>query len=238
MTALLQIENLHKYYGGVHALNNISLSLEAGTVLGLVGDNGAGKSTLMKCITGAERQDNGQINFDGNVIEPGNTTHSRSLGIEMIYQNLNLCPQLDVTSNVFLGREIKGKFLLNNAKMKKKARDILSNLNAEIDTNSIVNELSGGQQQAIAIARAMAFNPKLIIMDEPTAALGVREVQKVLSLVKNLKKQGITVIIISHRLADIFEVADQIIFMRHGENLEDKSIDELSLQSLTKMLMS
>lgn len=240
MSGLLEAKNLQKYYGGVHALKDVSLRIDAGEVVGLVGDNGAGKSTLMKCVTGAERHDGGTITFAGRTLEPGSPHDSRGSGIEMIYQNLNLCPQLDVVSNIFLGRELRKSwlFFLDGRAMRKKAGEILASLNAEIDPGSVVGKLSGGQQQAVAIARAMTFNPRLVIMDEPTAALGVREVAKVLALIKNLKAQGIAVIIISHRLADIFEVADRIVFMRRGEVREDRPAKDITLSELTALLVS
>lgn len=238
--ALLDIQHVDKHYGGIHALDDVSLIVETGTVVGLVGDNGAGKSTLMKCITGAERQDDGTIVFDGEQLNPSDPHHSRKAGIEMIYQNLNLCPQLDVVSNIFLGRELcKTPWpFLNERAMQSRVHDILGTLNADIDLKAFAGKLSGGQQQAVAIARAMTFEPKLVIMDEPTAALGVREVQKVLTLIKNLRKQDIAVIVISHRLTDIFEVADRIVFMRRGTVREDKPASDLTLPQLTEMLVS
>lgn len=234
----LEVNALNKHYGGVHALKDISFSLNAGTVLGLVGDNGAGKSTLMKCITGAENPDSGYIRFNG--YDVSHKPHdSRMAGIEMIYQDLNLCPQLDVTTNIFLGREIKtATCFLNDRLMQDKAREILERLNADISISTPAGLLSGGQQQAVAIARALLADPKLLIMDEPTAALGVREVEKVLKLIQSLKANGITVIIISHRLTDIFEVADRIILMRRGEIRDDKPVSQTSLQDITEKILA
>jgi len=234
----LEIHALNKHYDGVHALKNISFSLDTGKVLGLIGDNGAGKSTLMKCVTGAEKPDAGHIHFNGQDVS-GRPHDSRLAGIEMIYQDLNLCPQLDVSSNIFLGQEIKSSScFLNDRLMREKSREILARLNADIPVDTPVGQLSGGQQQAVAIARALLANPKLLIMDEPTAALGVREAGKVLALIQSLKANGITVIIISHRLADIFEVADRIILMRRGEIREDKPVLQTSIQEITEKILA
>ncbi len=234
----LEIQSINKHYGGVHALKDVSFSLDAGTVLGLVGDNGAGKSTLMKCITGAENPDSGHIRFNDHDVS--HRPHdSRMAGIEMIYQDLNLCPQLNVTTNIFLGREIKtATCFLNDRLMQNKAQEILQRLNADIPINTPAGLLSGGQQQAVAIARSLLAEPKLLIMDEPTAALSVREVEKVLKLIQSLKANGITVVIISHRLSDIFEVADRVILMRRGEIREDKPISQTSLQDITEKMLA
>ncbi len=240
---LLNIENIQKHYGGVHALNDVSLSVERGTVLGLVGGNGAGKSTLMKCVTGAESADSGTIFFDGHILIQGDPHTSRLAGIEMIYQELNLCSQQNVISNIFLGREQVLKFLgvrtplLHFGKMKRKAAALLSSLNTEIDVEKPAGKLSGGQQQAVAIARALLTEPKLLIMDEPTAALGLREAAKVLDLIRSLKKQQITIILVSHRLKDVFEVADQIVLMRHGAIKMNKLIDEVSLTEVSQNIL-
>ena len=240
---LLQIEHLHKYYGNVHALDDVSLALESGTVLGIVGDNGAGKSTLMKCITGSEKPSGGAIFFDNSPLPKGSPHASRQAGIEMIYQNLDLCLQQDVVENIFLGREKRIKVmgvempLLDITGMEREARTLIGRLNAEINVRKKAGALSGGQQQAVAIARALLFHPRLLIMDEPTAALGVREVAIVLDLIRALKKQGIAVILVSHRLGDIFEVADRVVLMRHGRLIEDKLIAETSLPELTQKII-
>ncbi|HRK98016.1 MAG TPA: ATP-binding cassette domain-containing protein [Alphaproteobacteria bacterium] len=239
---LLRIEGLHKHYGGVHALDDVSLSVDTGTVIGLVGDNGAGKSTLMKCVTGAEKPDHGSIVFDGQPI--GLTPFdSRQAGIEMIYQDLDLCLRQDVTANIFLGREdlvhlwgMQTPFM-NHKAMNESGRALIQTLNADIDVSKEAGSLSGGQRQAVAIARALLHHPKLLVMDEPTAALGVREITKVLNLIRSLKDQGITVILISHRLSDIFEVADRIVMMRHGKIVDDNAVSETSLTKVTQRLM-
>ncbi len=240
---LLHINELQKHYGGVHALAGVSLTVNTGEVVGLVGDNGAGKSTLMKCITGSESPDSGTITFNDAPLSFGDPHGSRRAGIEMIYQDLNLCPQHDATANIFLGREMKGSFFgvplpfLDLAEMEKRAQALLGGLNSEINIRKCVGALSGGQQQAVAIARALLFKPKLLIMDEPTAALGVKESARVLDLIRTLKKQGISIILISHRLGDIFEVADRVVLMRHGAVVEDKAISETSIGELTSRIL-
>jgi len=239
---LLEIKNLHKHFGGIHALNDVSVKIAKGSVVGIVGDNGAGKSTLMKCISGAYSADSGEIYFEDLKLAQADPKRTRSLGIEMIYQDLNLCPQQDVVSNIFLGCELQKKLFrvinfLDKKKMREEAGLVLSRLNADVPLETAAGRLSGGQQQAVAIARAMLYSPKLVIMDEPTAALAVREVDKVCKLVKALKAQGVSVIIISHRLADIFEVADRIVVMRRGEIREDKAIGDTNIKEITSFII-
>lgn len=241
---LLQSEHLDKHYGGVCALDNVSLSLGQAEILGLVGDNGAGKSTLMKCITGAESPDGGTVIFNGTVLASGSPHASRQAGIEMIYQTLELCAQQDVVSNVFLGREsslhLAGVRLpfLDSGFMRKTATSLIAQLNENIDVKRKAGTLSGGQRQAVAIARALLFQPRLLIMDEPTAALGLRESTKVLDLVRILKQKGISVILISHRLRDIFETADRVALMKHGKIAGNWAIDKISLPELAERIMA
>ena len=241
---ILELRNVNKYFGGLHALKHIDLSIEEGSIIGLVGDNAAGKSTLVKSITGAVAPDTGRIVFQGSDLRYGDPYSTRQFGIEMIYQHLNLCLQFDVTANIFLGRELrislKGMQLpfLAHHLMARRAQSVIDRLNAEISVNTMTGVLSGGQQQTVAIARAILFTPKLLIMDEPTAALGVREVLCVLQVIHRLKAEGMTIILISHRLADIFEVADRIVFMRRGEIRADKAIYETTLSEVNEMLIS
>lgn len=241
---LLEINRLTKSYGGVTALNNVSLTVDNSEIIGLVGDNGAGKSTLMKCITGTENADSGTLAFNGTPLKNHSPYISRQMGVEMIYQNLNLCPQQNVTTNLFLGHEIRKSLLgfktpfLAHSQMEKAAKTILSGLNSDIDVTQKVQFLSGGQQQAVAIARAILFSPKLVIMDEPTASLAVKEIPKVLNIIKNLKKTGITVILISHRLSDIFEVSDRIVFMRRGEIRLDTPANKTSIEDITQKIIA
>lgn len=236
--SILEIRNLNKYFGGIHAIKDISLSIEDGSIVGIAGDNGAGKSTLMKCIAGAYKQDSGKIIFNGAPLKSGSPQYARKMGIEMIYQNLWICPQLDVTSNIFLGKEIcKSKFpIIDNQLMQKKSKDILEQLNSEISPDTIAGNLSGGQQQAVAIARAMISDAKLVIMDEPTAALGIRETHKTFELIKKMKTHGLTILIISHRLSDFLEICDRMVFMRQGQIYEDTPSKDLTESQLTAIL--
>lgn len=220
---LLTLQGIRKSFGAVDVLHGVDLSVEAGEVIGLVGDNGAGKSTLMKTITGIYRADSGSIQLNGQDILPLDPGQRRQLGIEMIYQDLSLAKQQDVAANIFLGREpVKRLFglfpwFVDKAEMDRQAAKMIERLGAHLPSiNRSVGSFSGGQQQTVAIARALTFNPKLVIMDEPTAALAVREVQSVLDLIRRLKSEGIAVILISHRLNDVLAVTDRIVVLRHG----------------------
>ncbi|WP_192243447.1 ATP-binding cassette domain-containing protein [Mesorhizobium silamurunense] len=220
---LLSLHGIRKSFGAVDVLHGVDLSVAAGEVVGLVGDNGAGKSTLMKTITGIYRADTGSIEFDGKDILALDPGQRRRLGIEMIYQDLSLAKQQDVASNIFLGREPTKRLLglfpgfVDKAEMDRQAARMVERLGAHLPSiNRSVGSFSGGQQQTVAIARALTFNPKLVIMDEPTAALAVREVQSVLDLIRRLKSEGIAVILISHRLNDVLSVTDRIVVLRHG----------------------
>jgi ABC-type sugar transport system ATPase subunit len=219
---LLVLSGIRKSFGAVDVLHGVDLTVEAGEVVGLVGDNGAGKSTLMKTITGIYRADAGSITFNGVDILQLDPGQRRELGIEMIYQDLSLARQQDVASNIFLGREPTKKLFglfrfVDKATMDRQAEKMVERLGAHLPSiNRSVGSFSGGQQQTVAIARALTFNPKLVIMDEPTAALAVREVQSVLDLIRRLKSEGIAVILISHRLNDVLSVTDRIVVLRHG----------------------
>jgi ABC-type sugar transport system ATPase subunit len=220
---LLALSGIRKSFGAVDVLHGVDLNVAAGEVVGLVGDNGAGKSTLMKTITGIYRADAGSITFDGRDILQLDPGQRRELGIEMIYQDLSLAKQQDVSSNIFLGREPTKKLfgvipgIVDKATMDRQAARMIERLGAHLPSiNRSVGSFSGGQQQTVAIARALTFNPKLVIMDEPTAALAVREVQSVLDLIRRLKSEGIAVILISHRLNDVLSVTDRIVVLRHG----------------------
>ena len=220
---LLHLKGIRKSFGAVDVLHGVDLTVHRGDVVGLVGDNGAGKSTLMKTITGIYRADAGDIEFDGRSILALDPGERRQLGIEMIYQDLSLAKQQDVASNIFLGREPVKKWfgivpgIVDKALMDRQAERMIERLGAHLPSiNRSVGSFSGGQQQTVAIARALTFDPKLVIMDEPTAALAVREVQSVLDLIRRLKSEGIAVILISHRLNDVLAVTDRIVVLRHG----------------------
>ncbi len=221
---LLRLSGIEKSFGAVGVLHGVDLDVAAGEVVGLVGDNGAGKSTLMKTVTGIYRADAGSIELDGADIQHLDPGQRRQLGIEMIYQDLSLAKQQDVANNIFLGREPVRKWLgilpgiVDKARMNREAHNMIERLGAHLPSiDRPVGSFSGGQQQTVAIARALTFNPKLVIMDEPTAALAVREVQSVLDLIRRLKSEGIAVILISHRLNDVLSVTDRIVVLRHGQ---------------------
>src|SRR5262245_1006831 len=237
--SLLVLDNVSKPFGPVEALCGIGLELDRGTVLGLVGDNGAGKSTLMKCVAGACRPDAGEIRFEGRALTGLDTRDIRRRGIEMIHQDLALSPQQDVAANIFLGREPTRRLLglplgvIDQTKIEREARQIIERLGAPIPpVRHLVGRLSTGQQQSVAIARALAAMPKLVIMDEPTAALAVREVDLVLELIRELKRRGITVILASHELTDIFAVCDRIVALRRGRIIADAPTAETTMHKL------
>ena len=237
--SLLELDDVRKSFGSVEALRGVTFNVEPGEVVGLVGDNGAGKSTLMKTITGVYQPDGGSIRFDGFSLSSKHPGEIRSLGIEMIYQDLALARMQDVASNIFLGREPTRQVLgtpiriLDRARIEREAEVMLKKLGARVPSvQYIVGQLSGGQQQSVAIARALTFNPKLVIMDEPTAALAVREVEHVLDLIRTLKAEKIAIILISHRLTDVFAVCDRIIAHRQGVVVADDPIAMTSMNDV------
>jgi fructose transport system ATP-binding protein len=228
MEPILVAKNLSKKYGKVVALDNANLELYPGEVLGVIGDNGAGKSTLIKVLCGAVVPDSGEILLDGKNVNFTSPIEARTLGIETVYQNLALSPALSITDNMFLGREIRqkgfmGKFLrfLDKKAMAEEARKRLSELGLLTiqNINQLVETLSGGQRQGVAVARATSFGTKLVIMDEPTAALGVKESRRVLELIGEVRARGIPIILISHNMPHVFEVADRIHVHRLGTRL-------------------
>jgi ABC-type sugar transport system ATPase subunit len=221
-TTVVEMRNIKKSFAAVRALRGVDLVLHHNEVLGLVGDNAAGKSTLMKILSGAYLPDEGEIFIEGKKEHITDPLHARHLGIEMVYQDLALVNHLDVAANVFLGREAMSSPLgligvMNKRHMEQETKRLLDRLRINISSVRLdVERLSGGQRQAVAIARTTAFNAKVIIMDEPTAALSVAAIDKVLDLVRELKAQGCSIIIISHRLEDIYQVSDRMIVLRHG----------------------
>lgn len=217
---ILEMKNIYKSFGGLRALVNVNLFLKHSEIVGLVGDNAAGKSTLMKILSGAYHADDGQIFFNGTEVHVTNPRVARQLGIEMVYQDLELCKNLDVPANLYLGRELHTESFfkfLKKRNMEQQSLDILRRLKIDIkNPRQKVNKLSGGQQQAVAIGRAVSFNPKIVIMDEPTANLALVEIEKVLELTMRLKSHGISIVFISHRLDDVFRVSDRIYVLKHG----------------------
>jgi fructose transport system ATP-binding protein len=223
---ILQARNLVKTFGRVVGLDGVSLDLYPGEVLAIIGDNGAGKSTLIKCLTGAEVPDSGELKVSGQPVHFKRPQDARAHGIETVYQNLAVSPALDVASNLFLGREerLPGPLgsifrVLDTKGMRRKAKEELTRLGISTlqDVTVPVENLSGGQRQAVAVARAAAFGSKVVVLDEPTAALGVRESNQVLQLVRDLRDRGLPVILISHNMPHVFDVADRIHIQRLGK---------------------
>jgi ABC-type sugar transport system ATPase subunit len=229
-TPIVEMRNIHKRFGAVQALRGVDLELYPGEILGLVGDNAAGKSTLMKVLSGAYLPNEGEILLNGQPAHIANPEDSRRLGIEMVYQDFALCNNLDVAANVFLGREVVRWRLgplrwMNKRTMEQRASAMLDRLRIDISSVRLrVENLSGGQRQAVAIGRAIAFDAKVIIMDEPTAALSVAAIDKVLDLISSLREHGASIIIISHRLEDIFRIGDRVAVLRQGRKVADRPV--------------
>ena len=218
---LLELRGVSKAFGSVQALMDVDFEARAGEVMALVGDNGAGKSTLIKCVAGIHPMDEGEVYFDGERVTIHSPKEASKLGIEVVYQDLALCDNLDVVQNMYLGREAHNAFqVLNEAPMEARTRETLAGLRVTTikSIRQTVATLSGGQRQSVAVARAVMWNSKLVILDEPTAALGVAQTEQVLALVNRLAEQGLAVVLISHNLHDIFETATRITVLRLGRN--------------------
>ncbi len=244
MEPLLRVENLTKRFGGLTAVDHASLEVNVGEVVGLLGDNGAGKSTLIKMISGVYAPDEGEIYFDGQKLNMIGPRDARDRGIETIYQDLALAENLDVGANIFLGREILRPYLggliktVDRNGMREESKKALDRLNIHLPSlKQEVNSLSGGQRQAVAIARSIYWNARLMIMDEPTAALGVSEQRKVLRLVKTLCDQGVPVILISHNMQDVFAVSTRIIVMRRGKKVGERVTSETSPDEIVSLMV-
>jgi simple sugar transport system ATP-binding protein len=239
---ILEARNISKYFGTITALDNVQLTARRGECLGVVGDNGAGKSTLMKVLSGLYKPSLGSLFFNGKEKTLESPRDSQKLGLEMVYQDLALAGNLPIGENIFLGREPIKNYgfvkLLDYKKIKELSEAHLDKLKIHVKSSEQkVEELSGGQRQAIAIARATAFNSKIVIMDEPTAALAIKEVSKVLDLINNLKKIGVSVIIISHRMDDIFAVCDRVMALFQGTNFADSKLSETSRDEVIGWIM-
>lgn len=244
MENILRVENLTKRFGGLTAVDKASMEVNAGECIGLLGDNGAGKSTLIKMISGVYAPDEGDIYFKGNKVTFSGPREARDVGIETIYQDLALAENLDVGANIFLGREILRSYLggliktVDRNKMRQESAKALERLNIRVPSLvQQVRTLSGGQRQAVAIARSIYWDARLMIMDEPTAALGVAEQRKVLRLVKVLCDQGVPVIIISHNMQDVFAVSSRIIVMRRGKKVGERITSETSADEIVSLMV-
>ncbi len=239
---LLEARGISKRFGGVHALENVDFSVDAGEVVALAGDNGAGKSTLTKIISGVFPPDSGVLYYQGSRVAFANPQDARARGIETIYQDLALADNLDVGANVFLGREpMTRRFFLpviDRARMRAGAAQTLDRLDIGLDRlDRPVRALSGGQRQCVAIGRALHWNARVLIMDEPTAALGVPEQRKVIALIQSLKAHGVGIVFISHNLADIFAVADRIVVLRRGVNAGERPRAAANPDEIVRMMV-
>ena len=238
--ALLELRDISKHFGAIEALRGVDLDLEQGEVVGLMGDNGAGKSTLVKCIAGNFRPSTGEIRLEGQVQHFHKPADARERGIEVVYQDLALCNNLTAAENVFLGREIKKSYgpfqFLDYARMYARAGEIFAELKSETRPRDLVRRMSGGQRQAVAIARTRLKDAKLVLMDEPTAAISVRQVKEVLDLILRLRDKGMAVVLISHRMPDVFTVCDRVVVMRRGTKVADKAIADSSPEEVTGLI--
>lgn len=238
--ARVEMVDIHKRFGALEVLRGVNLRVGAGEVIGLVGDNGAGKSTLMKMLAGAVTPDSGRILIDGVEMTRAGPRAAREHGIEMVYQDLALCNDLDVAANLFLGREIYRPLTrrLDHKRMHTEAAEDLRRLHIRVsDTSQEVGTLSGGQRQAVAIARAVTFDPKVLVLDEPTAALAAKEVEMVLQLIRDVSARGVSVILITHRLQDLFEVCDRFVVLYEGVQHRELYPDQTDLSELVTAMM-
>jgi len=239
MTPLVEMRHMHKRFGGVHAVEDVTIDLHAGEVVGLLGHNGAGKSVLMKMLSGAHQPDEGEIRINGQKVEINSPRDARDLGIETIYQTLALADNLAAPANLFLGREIvSGVGTLNEDHMQSETRKVIQRLNPNF-TNIMdpVRTMSGGQRQSVAIARAVYFNAKILIMDEPTAALGPHETAMVADLIKQLKKEGIGIFMVSHDLHDVFDLSDRVSVMKNGRLVGTRNTRDVTKDDVLGMII-
>ena len=239
--ALLELRGVSKSFGAVRALDGADFAVAEGQVMALVGDNGAGKSTLIKCVAGIHAIDEGEIVFDGEAVQVTGPKDSAALGIEVVYQDLALCDNLDVVQNMYLGRERLATLRrLDELPMEQTARETLKGLSVTTlkSVRQTVAGLSGGQRQSVAVAKAVMWNSRVVILDEPTAALGVAQTRQVLDLVKRLGDQGLAVVIVSHNLSDVFEVADAITVLRLGRDVARFDVAQTNQQQVVEAITS
>ena len=237
---LLELKSIKMNFGAIQALQEVNLHIAPGEALGLMGDNGAGKSTLMKIIAGNFAPTAGEIFLEGKKVVFNRPVDARKSGIEIVYQDLALCDNLTAAANVFLGRELEtgvGFFSkLNHTAMYNRAAELFKELKSETRPRDLVAQMSGGQRQAVAIARTRLSDPKIVLMDEPTAAISVRQVAEVLARIKQLKDTGHAVILVSHRMPDVFEVCDRVAVLRRGSKVADKAISQTSTEEITGLI--
>ena len=240
MTPLLELRGVAKRFGAIEALAGVDLTLADGEILGLMGDNGAGKSTLVKLIAGNFAPSAGEIRLEGRPMRFDGPKDARAAGIELVYQDLALCDNLSAALNIFLGREITRGLgpirVLDRRAMVREARTLFAELKTNTEPGDLVRSMSGGQRQAVAIARTRLSDPKLVIMDEPTAAISVRQVAEVLRLIKTIADAGHAVILISHRMPDVFDICDRVAVLRRGEKVADKPIADTSPEEVTGLI--
>ena len=238
VTPLLELRGINKSFGAVHVLQGVDLKAYAGQVTALVGDNGAGKSTLIKGVAGIYSFDSGEYLFEGKPASVSDPKDANALGIEVVYQDLALCDNLDVVHNMFLGREEKSGIVLDEITMEKRATETLASLSVRTlkSTRQQVSSLSGGQRQTVAIARAVLWNSKLVILDEPTAALGVAQTEQVLNLVRRLADNGLAVILISHNMNDVFQVADNIACLYLGRMAAQVNVKDVDHGQVVQLI--
>ncbi|MGA7803912.1 ATP-binding cassette domain-containing protein [Bradyrhizobium sp.] len=237
---VIEITGISKHFGSIQALTDVSVSLAHGEVVGLMGDNGAGKSTLMRIMAGNFRPSHGTIAIEGRPVSFHNPIDARRAGIEIVYQDLALCDNLTAAANVFLGRELRKGFgpfhVLDYAAMYRRAGALFKELKSETRPRDLVHRMSGGQRQAVAIARTRLSDARIVLMDEPTAAISVRQVAEVLNLIRRLREQGLAVVLVSHRMPDVFAVADRVVVMRRGRKVADKAIAATSPEEVTGLI--
>jgi simple sugar transport system ATP-binding protein len=239
MTVLLTADNLSKSYGGVRAVNDVSLNVVLNEVVAIVGDNGAGKSTLTKILAGAVRPDSGSLSFENHPVTFHSPKDARRLGVEMLQQDLALVSDFDATENLFFGRELSFAGFLRSRKMLSITRDVLTQLGVSLPNHNVpVRFLSGGQRQAVGIGRVLMWGSKLIILDEPTAALGVQETGQVLKMIKRMQDDGRTVLLITHNMDHVLEVADRVIVMRRGRKVGDLATSELTIADIVHLIVA
>jgi D-xylose transport system ATP-binding protein len=237
-TPFIQMKKIAMRFGGIQALSEVDFHIEAGEIVGLVGDNGAGKSTLIKILAGVYSPDQGSIYINGSKIQFEGPRHAKELGIETVHQDRGLIPGFRVTSNIFLGREKTRFGLLRLRCMDQLAQESVESLGIEIQSfRAPVINMSGGQQQAVAVARALSTNPKIVILDEPTAALAVKEVNKVLDVIRRLQEHGVAVVLISHVIPEVLAVTDRIVVLRRGQTVGDLATRDSNQELVVKLMI-